>query len=817
MLHRRCALGLVLVLSVAGLGFCGDPDLFPGPEEQGRNGFKADDPTGPPKKVHGDYYLDTVQPVLNNRCVVCHACYNAPCQLKLSSYEGLQRGGSKKQLYDPSRLLAMKPTRLHIDARTADEWHDKKGFFPVVHHETQNATANMQSLLYRLVEHGRNHQLKNPYVPGAATTFSGIAAESRECAKDAKELDAYLAKLPEQGMPFGCPAIGSTDYQVITDWLLKGAPGPSPEARAALEAPSSGDAGRALLKKWESFFNDPSPKMRLTARYIYEHLFLAELSIEGIPGDFWRLVRSRTAAPQPVDEIATILPYDDPGGPFHYRLVKIIDTIVHKTHTVYQLDDARMARIKQLFLDSDWGPGPIPAPCYDNKTAANPFLAFARIPPRARYQFLLDTARTSIQTFINGPVCYGQTALNVIRDHFFVLFLDPDTDLSITDPKFLIEAGPSLQLPTTGRSNMIYSWYYAYKLKQMKYTKLRDKYYAAQYPQGLGLDAIWDGDKTKTAVLTVYRHFDNGTVLDGAVGEIPKTVLLLDYPILERIHYNLVAGFDVFGNVFHQLSVRQYMDNLRVEAEDCFLSFLPKEVRAKIRASWSQGLPASMKMSLENKLWGADRDTQVVFTPGVDPVKEMVTQVLTQHLPAAARGPSDPLHALELPNVMAPPSSVVPQVTNQAELEAALKLVAGTHGEFVRVLPEVSFVRVLRPGKESLVYTLVRNRAHLNVSFVLVEQFFFDPEHDTLNVMRGFVGSYPNFFFVVQLDDAQDFVRQLLEMKEGDGSLANLVSTYGVRRRDPILWPTLDFFHGKFYADSPLEAGLFDINRYQNF
>jgi hypothetical protein len=83
--------------------------------------------------------------------------------------------------------------------------------------------------------------------------------------------------------------------------------------------------------------------------------------------------------------------------------------------------------------------------------------------------------------------------------------------------------------------------------------------------------------------------------------------------------------------------------------------------------------------------------------------------------------------------------------------------------------------------------------------------------------MRGFVGSYPNFFFVVQLDDAQDFVRQLLEMKEGDGSLANLVSTYGVRRRDPKLWPTLDYFHGKFYADSPLEAGLFDINRYQNF
>lgn len=45
-----------------------------------------------------DYWTD-VKPVPENRCVVCHACYDAPCQLKLSSIEGIERGGSPEVVY----------------------------------------------------------------------------------------------------------------------------------------------------------------------------------------------------------------------------------------------------------------------------------------------------------------------------------------------------------------------------------------------------------------------------------------------------------------------------------------------------------------------------------------------------------------------------------------------------------------------------------------------------------------------------------------------------------------------------------------------
>ena len=70
-------------------------------------------------------YEDSVKPVLQNRCVVCHGCYDAPCQLKLSSPAGIQRGGSKELVYNGARFGTMAPTRLGIDAKTTQEWRQK--------------------------------------------------------------------------------------------------------------------------------------------------------------------------------------------------------------------------------------------------------------------------------------------------------------------------------------------------------------------------------------------------------------------------------------------------------------------------------------------------------------------------------------------------------------------------------------------------------------------------------------------------------------------------------------------------------------------
>ena len=56
--------------------------------------------------------------MIEQRCTVCHGCYDAPCQLKLTSTDGIDRGASTEKIYRAYRILADKPHRLGID-----EWH----------------------------------------------------------------------------------------------------------------------------------------------------------------------------------------------------------------------------------------------------------------------------------------------------------------------------------------------------------------------------------------------------------------------------------------------------------------------------------------------------------------------------------------------------------------------------------------------------------------------------------------------------------------------------------------------------------------------
>ncbi len=50
----------------------------------------AADKAGPPIS-----FTKQIKPIFDNKCILCHACYDAPCQLNLTSAEGTQRGSSK--------------------------------------------------------------------------------------------------------------------------------------------------------------------------------------------------------------------------------------------------------------------------------------------------------------------------------------------------------------------------------------------------------------------------------------------------------------------------------------------------------------------------------------------------------------------------------------------------------------------------------------------------------------------------------------------------------------------------------------------------
>ena len=525
-------------------------------------------------------YLADVEPILVKRCVVCHSCYNSPCQLKLSSWDGLDRGASKEKIYNSSRLKTMDPSRLLVDAHTTAEWR-QKGFTTVLQEGSQQYN---DSIMYMLLEHKRiSPKVSGEYYPEAGDL---------SCAENGADLTKFLKKHPNRGMPFGFPPLKQEEFNTVAGWLMQGAHGPTTEQQAVLKAIPQKD--QSMVASWETFFNTPDPKYRMTARYLYDHLFLAHISFETGSDGFYELVRSRTGPGEAIDIIATVRPYDDPGtGTFYYRFRKIYSTIVHKTHMVFPLGKKQLSRITELFISPEWVEKPYIVD-YDKIKSANPFETYQQIPARSRYQWLLDNAHYTIMTFIRGPVCKGQVALNVVDDHFWIMFLDPDYDVSIKYPGFIKlqsgnlrmpgEIGSDYKLLTSLLDNPHYRW-------AVNYYKARQQFYGAIYPDGLGRNAIWKGNQPDDApVLTVFRHFDSASVHRGVLGNLPKTLWVVDYPLLERIYYALVAGFDVYGTAGHQLATRLYMDALRVEGESYFLDFMQSVAKFEKRSTKSESI-----------------------------------------------------------------------------------------------------------------------------------------------------------------------------------------------------------------------------------
>lgn len=130
----------------------------------------------------------------------------------------------------------------------------------------------------------------------------------------------------------------------------------------------------------------------------------------------------------------------------------------------------------------------------------------------------------------------------------------------------------------------------------------------------------------------------------------------------------------------------------------------------------------------------------------------------------------------------------------------------------------MSLLRVRTEKQEhDLVYTLIRNKSLANVAFLVGESMLGlrEKELDTLTVVPGFVGSYPNFFFNVKQTELADFVEtlkhaQTVEQKE------RFYEKYGVRRTNPDIWQYVDWFNAQHKKYRGIHAGLFDLNRYHN-
>jgi len=746
-------------------------------------------------------FLANVKPILDRRCVVCHSCYNAPCQLKLSSYEGLDRGGSKAVVYKGSRLRAQDPTRLFIDAHSTAEWR-AEGFHSVT--ESNAEDAYNDSLMLQLLDAKRLQPLSSGEYRSEANDLS--------CAANQRQLAKFVNRNSGRGMPFGFPELSKDEFVTLATWLQQEAPGPTPAQQARLTTP--GPQAAEMITKWEAFFNGNDAKHAVTARYLYEHLFLAHLSFrDADPGEFYELVRSTTAPGTPIAVISTLRPYDDPGAsPFFYRFRKIHSTIVYKTHMVFELDDTILARLEEQFIETKWLETPHRVG-HDSKAEANPFVVYAQIPPNVRYQFLLDNSEYILRTFIRGPVCKGQIALNVIHDHFWVMFLDPDADPIVQDPEFLAAQAHNLRMPIEKGSS--YSLFKAFSNKYRKryadFYRAKSKLYDETNPEGLGLDAIWRGERPRDApALTIYRHFDSATVHKGVLGDLPRTLWVIDYSQLERIYYALVAGFDVYGDMSHQLNVRRYMDYLRIEGELNFLEFLPREDRVSMLQSWYIGDRAIA--NVDHEAVRSRRETGVTFKTD-DPKREFVERLVDEHFLESTGVGFDEINYTRNGVETPMPRSF----KTHEDVRNGLRALTAPGTGFIRHINKseanVLFVRIRDYDGADRFFSIVINRWHDNVNALFKERSRLDATKDTIDFFRGSVGAYPNYFLDFAAAEIPDFF-DMLQNFDGSPAYVEKVRNYGVNRADPEFWPMYDWFQERFDEADPLHAGLYDLNRY---
>jgi len=737
----------------------------------------------------GEFYAQQVKPILDNRCVVCHACYDAPCQLKLSSPEGIDRGYSRARIYDSSRLTAAMPTRLFEDAQSTREWRTK-GFSPVLNERQQSLEANLlSSLLSRVVQLKQENPLPDGDILPAEYDFS---LDRPAICPGIEIYTPFAYDHPNWGMPYALPGLSDAEYNKIQGWLAGGAKMSSP-------APLS-DQQQQMIETWESFLNQDSIKHRLMSRYVYEHLFLQHLYFDELSdGSFFNLVRSRTPPGQAVERLATRRPYDDPGvGSVYYRLIREKATIVDKTHIPYLMDRARIKRWQELFIDADFEIQVLPG--YEVNSTSNPFIIYKDLPVKTRYQFLLDDAQLFIMGFIKGSVCRGNVALDVIDDRFWVFFINPNLINEKLRSGFLAEESGDLRLPDEkGSSASIFNWLsygkLAWKYLLAKTTVLKDL--VSENPDLLNLKAIWDGNQDNSnATLTVFRHMDNASVVQGLVGKPPKTAWVIDYPLFERIHYLLVAGYDPFGDVGHQLSVRLYMDFLRLEGEYNFVAFLPPDNRFEELSFWYRNADKKILEFVEKMPEHASFATGINFQT-TDYKLELYAQ-LQQYLSAVIPHNYD-LSASD---------------AGEQELQA-LERLGDISGRVTSFLPEVVFIRLTDADAGEHFYTLIHNRGFTNVTSLFNDKKNRLPDEDNLTLVNGFIGAYPNAFWDIRSDELDDLIRRVRTLSS-EADYKELMDHYGIRRTSKQFWAFGDRVHQEFQKMAGVEAGLFDFNRLEN-
>jgi hypothetical protein len=377
-----------------------------------------------------------------------------------------------------------------------------------------------------------------------------------------------------------------------------------------------------------------------------------------------------------------------------------------------------------------------------------------------------------------------------------VFFTTPQSAVGKQFAQFLAREDNQLKLPAGAQSGIwsVTKWH-SYARAQRRYLEAKGNFIRtnAAALDKAGLNTFWDGDGTNAnATLTVFRHNDSATVVQGLVGTPPQTAWLIDYPILERIHYLLVAGFDVYGTASHQLMTRMYMDFLRMESEMNFLGFLPQDQRIAEVGQWYRGVERSVHAYLDSYY------EHGVLPPPFDFKTDQPKAELFRAIQARMAKVLN--HRYELQ-----------QSGLSATGVAALARLDQVRGVAATIMPQTTIIKVNEHG----LLSLLSNSAYSNLSSILDSQSNRLPDEDTLTIANGVVGAYPNIMLEVNESEIPELVAKI-EGLRSEADYSALLDRFGIRRTDERFWAVSDQVLTDYQNSEVISHGVLDYSRYEN-
>jgi hypothetical protein len=150
--------------------------------------------------------------------------------------------------------------------------------------------------------------------------------------------------------------------------------------------------------------------------------------------------------------------------------------------------------------------------------------------------------------------------------------------------------------------------------------------------------------------------------------------------------------------------------------------------------------------------------------------------------------------------------------------ERALRRIASVYAlkakPFAQYFPELAIVLLRHQDGAVQLYSIVHNREHLNVSWIMGERLRLAPYQDTLTIREGILGSYPNMFFVLDEGQVDEFSTTAARVTSRDG-YERLVDRFGVRRTSHRFWEIYDEINLVAHRMRPIDNGTLDLSRYE--